>query len=222
VNRQGSLGLTRDHKRIWQWHRFRPVRKLRFGILALLRTLGPHFEDAIEDRTALFLVPLVGSNAQPPLRNRGGRRRPSPIESQPPAPDRSLWPIPQNYANSAPPGLSGWSGSVSNLCLGCALPNYRLEFVGMAALFLVLVLGPPCVFIPKLNAARLAGLRTHGRLASDYVVGFAGKWTRGAITCGEPLLGLVHIQFLADLANSFAIVKEMKLVPFGKDRLYES
>ncbi len=34
---------------------------------------------------------------------------------------------------------------------------------------------------------------------------------------GEPLLGSADIQSLADLDNSFAIVNEMKLVPFGKE-----
>jgi hypothetical protein len=58
---------------------------------------------------------------------------------------------------------------------GATLSDYRLELVGIAVLLLAIVLGPLCVFIPTLNAARLAGLRTYGRLASDYVVGFARK-----------------------------------------------
>ena len=51
---------------------------------------------------------------QPPLQNRRERRRPSPIESQPPAPDRSLRPIQQNDAHSPPRWLSGWSGYLIN------------------------------------------------------------------------------------------------------------
>src|ERR1022692_3694452 len=50
-----------------------------------------------------------------PLQNRRARRQPSPIRSRPPAPDRSLWPIPQNDAHSPPRGLSGWSGYLMNL-----------------------------------------------------------------------------------------------------------
>lgn len=76
-----------------------------------------------------------------------------------------------------------------------------------------------CVFTPKLNRARLAGLRTYGRLASDYVTDFAGKWTRAAAPEHESLLGTSDIQSLADLDGSFAIVKEMKLAPFGKDNV---
>jgi hypothetical protein len=111
------------------------------------------------------------------------------------------------------------AGFIANRILheGATLSNYRLELVGIAGFLLAIVLGPLCVFIPKLYAARLAGLRTYGRLASDYVAGFAGKWARGAMVGGEPLLGSADIQSLADLGHSFAIVKETKLVPFGKD-----
>ena len=111
------------------------------------------------------------------------------------------------------------AGFIANHILheGATLSNYRLDLVGIAVFLLAIVLGPLCVFIPKLNAARIAGLRTYGRLASDYVAGFAGKWAGGAMVGGEPILGSADIQSLADLANSFAIVKETKLVPFGKD-----
>ena len=111
------------------------------------------------------------------------------------------------------------AGFIANRILheGATLPAYRVELFGIAAILLGMVLGPLCVFIPKLNNARLAGLRTYGRLASDYVVGFAEKWKYGAPARREPLLGSGDIQSLADLANSFAIIKEMKLVPFAKD-----
>jgi hypothetical protein len=52
--------------------------------------------------------------SQRPPQNRRKQRQPSPIEFQPPAPDRSLWPIPQNDAHSPPRGLSGWSGYLIN------------------------------------------------------------------------------------------------------------
>ena len=116
------------------------------------------------------------------------------------------------------------AGYIANRILheGATLPDYRFDLLSMAVLLLAIVLGPLCVFIPKLNRARLAGLRTYGGLASDYVVGFAEKWTRVANGVStnpqsEPLLGSADIQSLADLANSFAVVKEVKLVPFGRD-----
>jgi hypothetical protein len=113
------------------------------------------------------------------------------------------------------------AGFVANRILheGATLPDYKFELAGMAVLLLAIVLGPLCVFVPRLNRARLAGLRTYGRLASEYVVGFAGKWTCGARVEGEPLLGSADIQSLADLDNSFVIVRQMKLVPFGNETI---
>ncbi|HKD06828.1 MAG TPA: hypothetical protein VKB79_13080 [Bryobacteraceae bacterium] len=113
------------------------------------------------------------------------------------------------------------AGFIANRILheGAKLPDYKFEMVAMAAFLLLIVLGPLCVFIPNLNRARLNGLRTYGKLASEYVVGFAGKWSGGAARQIEPLLGSSDIQSMADLDSSFAIVREMKLVPFGKDSI---
>jgi len=111
------------------------------------------------------------------------------------------------------------AGYIGNRILqeGAKLPDYKFELVGLAVLLLAIVLGPLCVFVPKLNRARLVGLRTYGRFASSYVVDFVRKWTSNPDEEGEPLLGSGDIQSLADLDNSFRIVKEIKLVPFGKD-----
>ena len=91
-----------------------------------------------------------------------------------------------NVANAFAPLLIAHSGLISGFIAnhilheGAKLPDYKFELAGMAVFLLLIVFGPLCVFVPKLNQAKLAGLRTYGRLASDYVVGFAGKWTRGA------------------------------------------
>src|SRR3982751_6800268 len=130
-----------------------------------------------------------------------------------------------NVATAFAPLLVAHSGLVAGFIAnrivheGSTLPAYRFELVGMAGFLLMIVLGPLCVFVPKLNAARLAGLRTYGRLASDYVVGFAEKWTRGGAPESETLLGSSDIQSMADLDSSFAIIKEMKIVPFGKEAI---
>jgi hypothetical protein len=115
------------------------------------------------------------------------------------------------------------AGFLANRILheGASLRDYRFELIGMVVLLLLMVLGPLCVFIPKLEHARLTGLRTYGRLASDYVVAFAEKWCHGPITGRERLLGSADIQSLSDLANIFAAVKETRLVPFGKDTVLQ-
>ncbi len=113
------------------------------------------------------------------------------------------------------------SGFAANRILyeGAKLPDYKIEIIALAVFLLAIVLGPLCVFVPKLNMAKLAGLRTYGRLASEYVGGFANKWSRGAAQEVDPLLGSADIQSLADLDGSFAIVRETSLVPFGKQTI---
>ena len=76
------------------------------------------------------------------------------------------------------------------------------------------VLGPLLVFLPKLAAAKRAGLREYGVLAQRYAREFDHKWLRGGAPADEPLLGSADIQSLADLGNSYAVVKEMRLAPF--------
>jgi hypothetical protein len=126
-----------------------------------------------------------------------------------------------NVAVAFAPLLAAHSGLIAGYIAnrivheGATLPDYKFELVGMAVFLLIVVLGPLCVFVPKLNSARLSGLRTYGRLASDYTVGFAAKWASDGAPKGE-LLGSSDIQSLADLDGSFAVIREMKLVPFGK------
>jgi hypothetical protein len=59
-------------------------------------------------------------------------------------------------------------------------------------------------------------LREYGIVASRYVAEFRRKWIEGHSANDEPLLGTADIQSLADLSNSFAVVQEMGLVPFGR------
>ena len=85
----------------------------------------------------------------------------------------------------------------------------------MIALEAVLVLGPLLLFAPKLWACRLKGLDEYGRLASVYVANFDTKWLRAPGK--EELLGTPDLQSLADLANSFNVVRNMRSVPISID-----
>ncbi|HEX3472657.1 MAG TPA: hypothetical protein VHT28_15860, partial [Silvibacterium sp.] len=50
-----------------------------------------------------------------------------------------------------------------------------------------------------------------------YVERFERKWTAGDPAPTEDLLGAADIQSLADLGNSYSLVREMRSVPFGLD-----
>ena len=97
---------------------------------------------------------------------------------------------------------------------GATLPEFKVELIGLVALLVFAILGPMLVFGPKLAAAKRAGLREYGTLAQRYVREFDGKWLRGGAPADEPLVGSADIQSLADLGNSFEVVRGMRWVPF--------
>jgi hypothetical protein len=98
---------------------------------------------------------------------------------------------------------------------GASLTDFKVELAGMVAVMLVAVLAPLLVFSPNLAAAKRAGMREYGTLAQRYAREFDRKWLRGGAPADEPLVGSADIQSLADLGNSFEVVKGMRLVPFN-------
>ena len=97
---------------------------------------------------------------------------------------------------------------------GATLPEFKVELIGLVAVMVFAVLGPLLVFSRQLEAAKRAGLREYGMLAQRYVREYDRKWLRGGAPPDEPLVGSADIQSLADLGNSFEVVKEMRWVPF--------
>jgi hypothetical protein len=77
---------------------------------------------------------------------------------------------------------------------------------------LCVVLGPLFVFTPQLFQAKWRGLREYGGLAGQYVRDFEAKWLHGPRPA-ETLLGSADIQSLADLGNSYAVVRSMRIAP---------
>lgn len=98
---------------------------------------------------------------------------------------------------------------------GRSLPEFKVQIVGFLAFFIVVTLVPLVVFVPRLAAAKRAGLRNFGGFASEYSGSFEGKWLRAGGARDSELLGSADIQSLADLGNSFEVVREMRLLPFG-------
>ena len=97
------------------------------------------------------------------------------------------------------------------------LLSFKLEIGGFIAFFVTAILGPLAMFSPALTAARRKGLAEYGLLAQRYVEGFHQKWIAGAAPLPEELLGTGDIQSLADLGNSYGLVRDMRIVPFGLD-----
>ncbi len=103
----------------------------------------------------------------------------------------------------------------SDLLRRATLPEFKLELIGLVAVMVFAILGPLLVFSPKLAAAKRQGTREYGILAQRYVREFDQKWLRGGAPADEPFIGSADIQSLADLGNSFEVVRDMRWVPFS-------
>ena len=99
---------------------------------------------------------------------------------------------------------------------GQTLLAYKMTIVGFVLFFVVAVLAPLFLFTPQLLRAKREGLAEYGAFASSYVMDFDQKWLRSKIN-DEQVLGTADIQSLADLGNSFAVVREMRPIPFSTD-----
>ena len=103
--------------------------------------------------------------------------------------------------------------------MGASLPQFKIEIATLALFLLCIVLGPFLVFTPQLAEAKRTGNREYGTLAERYVREFDAKWLRGGAPPGEPLVGSSDIQSLADLNNSFEVVRTMGITPVTKDAI---
>ena len=101
--------------------------------------------------------------------------------------------------------------------LGAALPQFKIEIAILLVFVLCIVLGPLLLFGPQLAEAKRRGNREYGTLAERYVREFDTKWLRGGAPADEPLVGSGDIQSLADLNNSFEVVRTMRVVPVTKE-----
>jgi hypothetical protein len=103
--------------------------------------------------------------------------------------------------------------------LGAALPQFKAEIAALVIFLLCVVLGPLLVFAPQLAQVKRQGLREYGTLAERYVREFDAKWLRGGAPADEPFVGSGDIQSLADLANSYDVVRTMRIAPITRDAI---
>jgi hypothetical protein len=111
------------------------------------------------------------------------------------------------------------SGGIGNRIWheGAKLASFQLEIVATILLLGFIVLLPLTFFSSQLIYAKRTAIREYGGVASGYVREFREKWIAGQNPEGERLLGTGDIQSLADLGNSFQVVRETGVVPFGKE-----
>ena len=122
----------------------------------------------------------------------------------------------------------GWVVLANSVVLAGAGANRILhagasfeQFVPHAAILLatslLLAFGPTLFFTRQLWYARFVALRSYGSLAAGYTRGFQRRWIPRI--GDEALLGSSDIQSLADLANSFDVLRRMRIVPVTRGGL---
>jgi len=104
---------------------------------------------------------------------------------------------------------------------GAVLTVFKLQVFTFVVIVVGVVLAPLLVFVVPLSRAKRAGLRDYGHLAKRYVDEFDAKWLRRSTPAGEPLVGSADVQSLADMGNSFEVVRGMRLVPITLDTVVQ-
>jgi hypothetical protein len=103
---------------------------------------------------------------------------------------------------------------------GAKLPDFQLEIVGFVVIQMLVVLLPMLFFFVRMVEAKLVAYREMSLFASKYTGDFRRKWLTEAESFVDPLLGSADIQSLADLSNSFEIVRGMRALPVDKSILW--
>jgi hypothetical protein len=95
------------------------------------------------------------------------------------------------------------------------LLSFKMQAASFVVFFVFVIFGPLLMFASQMAGTRRKGLADYGLLAQRYVEDFQEKWVLSHGTSSEKLLGTGDIQSLADLGNSYAVVQDMRIVPFG-------
>ena len=134
-------------------------------------------------------------------------------------------------------GTAHVSMAIFPFAIGCVLAAevaFRIKFEGLSlydlqsmiplliaylALVECLTFGPLMIFISPLARVRLEALRTYGILVQRHNQLFHEKWIQGGRSADESPLGSPDMSSLIDLGSSFAVIKDMNVVPVRASQL---
>jgi hypothetical protein len=102
---------------------------------------------------------------------------------------------------------------------GGSLFSSELTILSYVFLSVLVVLAPLFFFTPQLILSKRRGLARYGNFASGFVTDFQEKWLRSEVN-DVPMLASEDIQSLADLDNSFTVVREMRAVPISPHDIF--
>jgi hypothetical protein len=104
---------------------------------------------------------------------------------------------------------------------GAALPDFRVEVIGLAVFMLGVVFGPLLVFTGKLFDVWAKGELEYGPLAQRSAHQFEARWLREGSASKEALLGTPDIQSLADMGRVYKVVEGMRFAPITRAALVQ-
>jgi hypothetical protein len=99
------------------------------------------------------------------------------------------------------------------LFMGAKLEQFLPSYLTLFVLVLAVFAAPLLIFVPNLLALKQRGLMEYGTLGSEYTQAFHRRWIGKTEPAEEALLGTGDIQSLADLGNSFEIIRKMNILP---------
>jgi hypothetical protein len=109
------------------------------------------------------------------------------------------------------------SGAIASRVLfaGAQLEPFAFVYVALLLFTLLMFAGPLVIFTPKLFDLKYQGMLKYGVLADRYTRLFEQKWIDlgDLAEADESILGSGDIQSLADLGNSFELVRKMRVFP---------
>jgi hypothetical protein len=113
------------------------------------------------------------------------------------------------------------SGHIASRILynGESLFSSEIAILCYVFLSVVAAITPLFLFTPQLILAKRRGLAKYGNFASDFVTNFDDKWLKGNLDDELSVSG-EDIQSLADLSNSFSVVRRMRFAPIAADDIF--
>jgi hypothetical protein len=100
---------------------------------------------------------------------------------------------------------------------GAALPQFKMEILGVVVFLMLLVFLPHLFFAAQLERTWRTGAGEYGILGCRYVEGFRRKWLSTHAHTRESPVGSADIQSLADLGNAYQVIRDMYLVPITRN-----
>ncbi len=102
---------------------------------------------------------------------------------------------------------------------GATLSSARFPMIGYGVLAMIFLILPLLVVAPVLLKIKRRGMLEYGAQVTIHNQLFERKWVQDIHPAGETLLGNHDAVSLADLGTSFAVVRDMRLVPIDKPTL---